>query len=537
MPRFRTCALPFACLVAASGAAFAQQLPFRTFPPGLGAPRDQVWDLAEDADGRLWIATSVGLARFDGRSFGRVGSADGLSDPAVRTLVFDSSGTLWLGTGDGLVRFDGRTLEHFGEAEGVRGGAVWAVARDRRDRIWFGTGDGGLGVIAGGRARMIPLGGPPGPPNLYSLLVDSRERLWIGDRRPGVGLRRCDLEPTGPVRCRVFTAGGLSEHPIHALAEGMPGELFVGLLGGGVARIDAATGAVRERFLAGARVYDLVSRRDGSLAVATLDDGLALCHGRGPPRCQTVHRRNGLGSNGVLSVFEDSEGSLWIGLSNGLGQLLPEPVSSYGVAEGLPGPRVFAVLAEPAATWAGTSGGLARISRSGPDGRPAIETWGRESLPGIEVWDVHRDRGGNLWLGTGQGLCLFDPDSGTCTKPSGDLELADSSVLDLLEAADGALWIGGVGGIGRIRNGNPPEVASFGIAEGLPGTQVHSLVEDRAGRIWASCYGKGLAVISGAEVRSFTPAAGLPTGSVYSLALGPEGHLWVGTAGSGFSFG
>lgn len=85
-----------------------------------GLPRNRIVDLAEDADGNLWIATwRGGLTRFDGRQFTTYRTDDGLPSLDLRDLFY-GLGSLWISTGwrwyweSGLTRFDGETFDHGG---------------------------------------------------------------------------------------------------------------------------------------------------------------------------------------------------------------------------------------------------------------------------------------------------------------------------------------------------------------------------------------------------------------------------------------
>src|SRR6185436_18223021 len=77
--------------------------------------------------------------------------AEGLRNQVVRRVVEAPDGSLWLATSDGLAHYDGRALWFLASAEGVRAGIVWDLAFDRHGHLWFGSGGRGLGVVAGGK--------------------------------------------------------------------------------------------------------------------------------------------------------------------------------------------------------------------------------------------------------------------------------------------------------------------------------------------------------------------------------------------------
>ncbi|MFA6262089.1 MAG: histidine kinase [Bacteroidia bacterium] len=60
-----------------------------------GLPSSTIYDITQDADGYIWIATEAGVSRFDGKTFRNFTLDDGLSDIETLTITADSKGRLW----------------------------------------------------------------------------------------------------------------------------------------------------------------------------------------------------------------------------------------------------------------------------------------------------------------------------------------------------------------------------------------------------------------------------------------------------------
>jgi hypothetical protein len=71
-----------------------------------------VKDFAEDNVGNLWIGTFGGLIKFDGISFTRYTTANGLPNDRINCLEFKNN-MLWIGTNDGLSRWDGTAFTNY----------------------------------------------------------------------------------------------------------------------------------------------------------------------------------------------------------------------------------------------------------------------------------------------------------------------------------------------------------------------------------------------------------------------------------------
>src|SRR5487761_2617729 len=75
-------------------------------------------------------------------------TADGLSDNYVFNTYQDSYGYLWVGTSNGLSRFDGKTFVHYGIQQGLPSMLVDVIYEDHRHRLWIGT-RGGIAELRG----------------------------------------------------------------------------------------------------------------------------------------------------------------------------------------------------------------------------------------------------------------------------------------------------------------------------------------------------------------------------------------------------
>lgn len=105
--------------------------------------------------------------------------------------------------------------------------------------------------------------------------------------------------------------------------------------------------------------------------------------------------------------------------------------------------------------------------------------------------------------------------------------LPQSQVTTLLEDRHGFLWVGtNTNGLARLAAG---QFTPYGIAQGVQARSISDLMEDRAGRIWAASFDNGISEISGSDVQNFGPDQGLGSSQVYTLAMDPEGCVLAGT--------
>ena len=121
-----------------------------------GARGNTVNAIHADPDGTVWLATPLGLVRYDpsntqagGRAFTNVSQASGLAGIGVRAIHRGKDGYLWLGTTQGVSRFDGTNFVNWGREDGLGKsgdgtgraiGSAWvnAVGSDAKGIVCFG---------------------------------------------------------------------------------------------------------------------------------------------------------------------------------------------------------------------------------------------------------------------------------------------------------------------------------------------------------------------------------------------------------------
>ena len=127
------------------------------------------------------------------------------------------------------------------------------------------------------------------------------------------------------------------------------------------------------------------------------------------------------------------------------------------------------------------------------------------------IYSIAQTPDGYLWLGTEFGLFRFDGVRSVPWQPPAGDRLPSTYVRSVLAARDGRLWIGTAEGLASWKDGkltHYPELA---------GQNIHALVEDREGVVWAG--------------------GGLPTGRLCAIRAGSaQCYGEDGSLGRGFFF-
>ena len=117
------------------------------------------------------------------------------------------------------------------------------------------------------------------------------------------------------------------------------------------------------------------------------------------------------------------------------------------------------------------------------------------SLPGNNVRKIFQDDRQRLWVGTENGLALFNPQTGTFKKVIRKDKDVDENVYDILQMNDGTLWV--ATDMGGIRVVHPDQHLYYEDTRvALSSANSRSIVQDEFGNIWVGCHSTGVDFIS-----------------------------------------
>lgn len=158
-----------------------------------------------------------------------------------------------------------------------------------------------------------------------------------------------------------------------------------------------------------------------------------------------------------------------------------------------------------------------------------------ESTPNVgSVWSLHIDRKNRFWVGTENGLFLFDPRNHKCRRINLKPYLKKESTLfirAIAETKDGSIWLGTTSyGVCRVhfhKNGEISVKADYREPTG----SVRSLLASSDGNLYIG-YMDGFAILSPSKdtIRAFyTTHNGLCSNFIGCIIEDRKGHIWLGS--------
>jgi len=491
-----------------------------------GFSKSAINSIAQTPDGYLWLATELGLLRFDGaRNLAWQPPQDQrLPSNFISRLLTARDGTLWICTASGLARWKGGTVTRYPEFDGLQ---IVALLDDREGTIWAGAvglPTGKLCEIRGETVQCHPEIGGLGR-GVTGLHEDRQGNLWVG---LGTGVWR--WKPGPP---RFYAVPGVLDG-IQGMADGVDGGLLISMSGGtrrlvdGKPQIAYPLPTSMREFLS----KQILRDRDGGLWIGTSGGGLAHLH---QGRTDVFSQADGLSGDEVYALFEDREGSIWVSTVNGLDCFRALPVVTYSTKEGLSNIPTSGILGtKDGSVWFGTGEGLnrlnnGRVSVYGPQGNRTT-SGAREiavsGLPNHGFASLFEDSRERIWVSSVSGIGYLENDRFLRTTVPGGI------VQALAEDSFGNLWIANQD-LGLFKLSARSEVQQIPWTTFGQQGPARALARDPSrGGLWLGFYKGGVAYFEGNQVRaSYTTADGLTEGLVNQLRFDGEGVLWAATEG------
>lgn len=141
-----------------------------------GLKNSIVWTAFADGD-NIWFGTADGVCRYDGTRF--IPFADSLPAKTVYSIYKDKKGNMWFGTTAGVSMYDGKSCTHFVNGESNMGKNVRCIIEDGQGNMWFASSNGVFRYDGTTFTNYTTEDGLSDN-NVISILQDGRKNLWIG---------------------------------------------------------------------------------------------------------------------------------------------------------------------------------------------------------------------------------------------------------------------------------------------------------------------------------------------------------------------
>ncbi len=460
-----------------------------------------VFDIEGLGDAML-LAHEDGVILVEIDKNGTLISSKTVCNDFLKIIKVDNSGSLW---GKGL---DGLKYYHYNsESErfvlirtysadqenllSIAENNITTINQDNTGILWFGTNSSGICILDPERKKINKYNGLAGSNNpdhnkMRSFYQDSQKNIWIGTAGGNIFLipdKTASNFPENAIHKQLISAGETT-NSIYAFAEGSINQKkFIWVGAGapfnlGIIPIperghEKITATKLENFPHPA--FKILVDSEGIVWICTYDHGLYRIF---PEKKGLEYWENiiylkdgsGLSSNITRNVFEDFEGNIWVGTSNGLDLIRksqklraspeiirfrhnPEDLNSLSHNYILP-----IIQDRDSSIWIGTmGGGVNKLSRDREGFYQIKRITMKDGLPDNMIKALQEDDIGDIWISSNKGLSRYNNKKNLYQYSIGtgeinnfslqdglqDLEFSD---LSCMKTSDGELFFGGLSG-------------------------------------------------------------------------------------------
>lgn len=347
-----------------------------------------------------------------------------LTNSKIHAILKDNAGNFWLAIyqkGVMMIPAQPNSFKYIGSKsinKNIIGSyCTTALCKSRDGTLWVGTDNDGIYGITEDCKQKHHFSHSDGKNSVPSIIItlyeDTKHNLWFGSFTGGMG--KLD-KATG--KCTYLDdlrdSNGKRIQRVYCFAEDKDKRLWIATMGAGLFYYDLETGQLTHHKLEYSEwISCLLYSSDNKLYIGTYDG--ILCIDLNTPDFTSSPV---LSKCIILSMYEDMNGTIWAGTSEGLSSWNPQKkqLETFTMEDGLPSNFIYAIQGDANnSLWVSTNSGISQFNL---ESRKFINYYVGDGLQGNEFSKNAslKDEKGNLWFGGVNGITYFNPQE--ITKPA-----------------------------------------------------------------------------------------------------------------------
>lgn len=471
----------------------------------------------------------------------------------ISKMVNDGKGNFWFNINNlGVVKITsgGETIKIDNSKDAdikVSSNSISDITLDSENNLWTIYEDG-IEVIDNTSNKVMRRYGLPaiisGNDHLFKkIFVDSDGDAWVYSVDNPIGLFYLNTRTSVT---KILDGNDLTSPLVRGIVEHESGKLWIGSDHGGISILNKKNWQIQSvlsdqdapKSLINNNVNNVFKDRNGGVWIGTHKSGVSYYHQSGSNFSHYKFARKESAYNDMSSFAEDRNGNIWIG-TNG-GGLLKFNVKKNSFSSILDDhtilgeqPRVIVSLLydSEGILWVGSYlNGLYQF-----DGKQFTKFDAHDDLKGSSIWDLFEDSRNEIWIGTlNKGAFRYDRKSGDIANYGITNFLTSNYTTCIEEDADGDIWIGtgvGLNVIDPNTNETRQYISENAIDHPLGNNSVISIHKDQLNRIWIGTLdGLNLFHKESEDFEVLKMQNGLSSNIIMSILSDDKNNLWISTA-------
>jgi signal transduction histidine kinase/ligand-binding sensor domain-containing protein len=448
-------------------------------------------------------------------------------------ILADRYGMLWIGTGNGIAKYDAESLEIYGADQGLNSKTIFSMLIDSKGRLWIGDSSKTLTVIDFEAQLVYELSSSFDIGIEYDMIEAKDGKIWLANNPNGYNI--VDLE-TRTIRQLNAEHGLLGNFSITPMQD-KEGLIWL-TTGKGVTIIDVKKGKNKtltvENGLLQPFIYAIYQDRAGKIWIGN-GTGVQIIN-RAKTTISQLTPEQGLKESGPVSnIYHDKAGKIWLGTVNGLLFSFDESKNELEKFDINKGNQILFNTLEDKQGQIWTASVQGAIYKLDPkNGRPG--NYGlADGLTSNEVWSTLETKDGKMWIGTYNGIDVYDPKTQTLKHLGMEQGLTNGRATRLMEDSKGRIWACGSASGVSIIDPIKGTIQQLTTKQGLKTDRIKTVLEDKNGLFWL---GGELGEIQTIDLEHSIFKYYAPTSEELKVAnniflLDATNHIWIATLGMG----
>lgn len=360
--------------------------------------KNMITSLFSDSSGRLWIMTSdeSGLYYYSGDKLYRYNDLDLLGNFYVTSMSQDSFGVLWLGLGiDGIACINQGEIKRLQTNTILDSSSTWTICHDSNGSTWFGTTNG-IVVYRNGIFEQFNVDSENYFKNSINKIIEDREHnIWIATDTSGI----IKMNP-GKFRTQHLNTA------INAITEDATGLMWLGS-DDGLYCFDKDVSISNELtdFCKGFRIRHVATTKNGDILVNAYTKPSQIRYSKDGIKNWTTD--DGLAGDKTRVSIESRNGDIYVGTTTGLSIIKPNgEIKNFTRGNGLDTEYIMCIYEDTEGNiWIGTDGGGIYIMK---DEKIIEKITTKNGLIGNVIFKIMQDSQNIFWICTGTGISRYE---------------------------------------------------------------------------------------------------------------------------------